>query len=137
MKIKIITCGREKEREFKDYENDLIKRISPYANVYLNYIVKEEEFCKYIKSGQKVYLLDSNGIELNSKAFSQILIGDEITFFVGPHNGFSSRFKEEAKGKIFLLSLSKLTFPHRLCKLILLEQIYRGFCIQKNHPYAK
>ncbi len=137
MKISIVICGREKERDFREYEQDLLKRLSPYVKVSLSYISKEEQFFKHIDKSSRLYVLDVFGEEMNSLEFSRLLIEEKTTFFIGQHTGFSTRFKEEISGKAKFLSLSKLTFPHRLCKIILLEQIYRGVCIQKGLPYAK
>ncbi len=138
MKITVITCGREKEKDFKEYEEDLKKRISPFAKLFLIYVTKEADFQKYIPIDSNFfYLLDAKGKEVDSNEFSKLLDKSEITFLIGPPDGFSQTFKEKFKDSALPLSLSRLTFPHRLCKLILLEQIYRGFCIQKNLPYAK
>lgn len=137
MKIKIVVAGHKSEKVFKEYETDLVQRISPYVKLSIMYVSKEEEFFKHLDA-DKIYLLDPSGKELNSNEFSSIFANcSNIAFLIGPHTGFSIKFKERVKDKVLPLSLSKLTFPHRLCKVILMEQIYRGFCILNNMPYAK
>lgn len=135
--ISIITCGKEKERDFKEYERDLVKRVSPFSKLTILYVEKEDDLLKYLNTNKKLYLLDVDGLELTSKGFSNLLTDEDILFLIGPHSGFSAKFKGLLNNKATFLSLSRLTFPHRLCKIILLEQIYRGYCIQKGHPYAK
>jgi len=137
VKIKIIACGREKEKDFKEYEEDLKRRISPFAKLSLVYVSKETEFHKHIPKDKFFYLLDVKGKEVDSYEFAKFLDSSEVVFLVGPPDGFSKVFRDKVEDRATVISLSRLTFPHRLCKLILLEQIYRGFCIQKNLPYAK
>lgn len=137
MNITIVICGRDKERDLKEYEHELIKRIESYAGIKVISATKEKELSKFIISNKKIYVLDVEGIELDSKSFSELLTYNDLVFLIGPPNGFSPTFKATLRDKVTFLSLSKLTFPHRLCKIILLEQIYRGFCLRFGHPYAK
>lgn len=137
MKIKIFTVGKIKEKDFLDYEGEIKKRISPFAQIIDESLEKTEEIFSKIKKDEKLIVLDVTGKELTSFEFSKLLDYPKISFFIGPHDGFSSDFLKEIKNNAEIISLSKLTFPHRLCKIILLEQIYRGFCIKHNLPYAK
>ncbi len=58
----------------------------------------------------------------------------DVAFFVGGADGFSQSFRQEAD---LLLSLSKMTLPHELARVVLAEQIYRAFTILRNHPYPR
>lgn len=137
MKIKIFTVGKIKEKDFLDYEGEIKKRISPFTQIIDESLEKTEEIFNKVKKDEKLIVLDVTGKELTSFEFSKLLDFPKINFLIGPHDGFPSQFLKETKNIAEIISLSKLTFPHRLCKIILLEQIYRGFCIKHNLPYAK
>lgn len=80
-------------------------------------------------------ILHERGKELDSVEFSQILAKNaEISFFLGGAFGFEDEFTGEFD---LALSLSRLTLAHDLAKIVLLEQLYRGFCILAKHPYHK
>ena len=81
--------------------------------------------------------LGEEGKSFNSKEFSSLLLNfnnQKITFFIGDSDGLSSQFKYNSD---ILLSLSPLTFPHELARLVLIEQIYRAVSITKNSPYHR
>ncbi len=81
--------------------------------------------------------LGEEGKSFNSKEFSSLLLNfnnQKITFFIGDSDGLASQFKHNSD---LLLSLSPLTFPHELARLILIEQIYRAVLITKNSPYHR
>ena len=81
--------------------------------------------------------LGEEGKSFNSKEFSSLLLNfnnQKIIFFIGDSDGLSSQFKYDSD---FLLSLSPLTFPHELARLILIEQIYRAVSITQNSPYHR
>ena len=81
--------------------------------------------------------LGEEGKSFNSKEFSSLLLNfnnQKITFFIGDSDGLSSKFKYNSD---LLLSLSPLTFPHELARLVLIEQIYRAVSITKNSPYHR
>ena len=81
--------------------------------------------------------LGEEGKSFNSKEFSSLLSNfnnKKIIFFIGDSDGLSSQFKCNSD---LLLSLSPLTFPHELARLILIEQIYRAVSITKNSPYHR
>jgi len=77
---------------------------------------------------------------MSSEQFSKAVAGlsyqgkNQITFVIGGFNGLSTSVLKRANEK---LSFSNMTFPHQLMKLVLLEQVYRGFKIQKREPYHK
>lgn len=94
------------------------------------------ELAKFITMDSANFALDCKGKELDSIGFSEILQNCEtkkVNFFVGGAYGFTSAFLS----KMTNLSLSKLTFSHKIVPLILCEQIYRAFCIANRHPYHK
>ncbi len=137
MKINVINVGHKvQEKDLKEYCDGLKKRISSYAKINDIICKNEKELKNILKKLKNVIILDVEGDSLNSNQFALLLFQD-ITFVIGPHDGFSENTKMELRKKYKFISLSNLTLPHRLCKAVLLEQIYRGFCINYNHPYAK
>ncbi len=79
--------------------------------------------------------LDVEGEECDSFEFSKIFANEpNINFFVGGAYGFNRDFLDKTQKTI---SLSRLTFAHKIAKVVLYEQIYRGLCIKDNHPYHK
>ncbi len=85
-------------------------------------------------------LLDETGRSLNSRQFATLLVQAthrsecDTVFAIGPATGWTPTQREEAD---MLLSLSPMTFPHQIVRLLLLEQIYRGLAINRGLPYHK
>lgn len=152
-KINIIAVGKLKEDFFVSASKEYQKRLSgeyklnvieiPAAKLYENPNQKEIEKClkeeeekilKHIEKG-KVIALCVEGKEKSSEEFAEILDAPEpITFIIGGSHGLSDTIKQRADIK---LSFSKMTFPHRLFRIMLLEQIYRGANILKGTAYHK
>jgi len=79
--------------------------------------------------------LDVKGKQCDSFEFSKIFDNEiNINFFIGGAYGFNKKFLDKTQK---VISLSKLTFAHKVAKVVLYEQIYRGLCIKNNHPYHK
>jgi 23S rRNA (pseudouridine1915-N3)-methyltransferase len=93
-----------------------------------------------LREGTYLVALDSNGSSFSSEEFAgrlnQFLVGgvSEVTFLVGGHLGIPGGILEGANLR---LSLSRLTFPHELARVVLLEQVYRGLTIVRGLPYHK
>lgn len=144
--IKIICVGKIKESFFKEAILEYKKRLSKYTKLEIievidtNILSKEkEEILKYINPKDYVISLDINGEEIDSvslsKKISDIFISyANITFIIGGSIGLDKEVKEKSN---YLLSFSKMTFPHQLFRIILLEQIYRSFKIMNNETYHK
>lgn len=144
--IKIICIGKIKEKYLTDGINDYLKRLTKYHKVELielkdSDIKKEkEEILKVLNKDSYIISLAIEGkeyktIELSEKIDNLLTNGkSNITFIIGGSNGIDEEIKNISNE---LLSFSKLTFPHGLFRLILLEQIYRIFKIQNNETYHK
>lgn len=116
-----------------------ISEIIPKKNIRGQEIMAEEEgaILGKIKDHEYVILLDVKGKAMESENFAKMLQNNsdkKITFVIGGAYGVSSKVRDRADSKI---SLSSLTFPHMLARMILLEQIYRAKSILENHPYHK
>ena len=97
------------------------------------------ELVKYIDSDSHVILWDRKGQKINSNSFAALLqdkidLGISINFIIGGSYGVSDQL---FKTSHLILSASELTFPHRLFKIFLMEQIFRASTIHRNHPYHK
>ena len=140
--IKIITVGKIKENYLKEAINDYQKRINKYHKLEIIEIEDDNiinEILKHINKKDYLIALDIQGIELTSielsKKIDNIFINNSnITFIIGGSNGIHDSIKNIVNYK---LSFSKMTFPHQLFRLILLEQIYRSFKILNNETYHK
>ena len=143
--IKILCIGKIKESFYQDAINEYQKRLKKYHKVIIEELPdsnkqKEEELLLK-KINQKDYniILDIEGKMLNSIELSNHIdktfqINSNITFIIGGSDGLTEKVKELAD---FKLSFSKLTFPHQLFRVILLEQIYRSFKILNHETYHK
>lgn len=150
--IKIITVGSIKEKYLKDAIEEYTKRISKYTNIEIIEVkdeglveptkslqLEEEKILKHINDKDYIITLEIEGkelssIELASKLDKITLEASTITFIIGGSYGLSQNIKDKAK---LHLSFSKMTFPHQLFRVLLLEQIYRSFKINNNESYHK
>lgn len=157
MKINIISIGKIKEKFFIDAVHEYKKRISKYVKlnlIELNdvsykveneatiYKIKEEEATEILSKVKNEFLIcmDIMGHELSTMEFFDLIKNkkingvSEISFIIGGSYGLSDRIKNRSD---YILSFSKMTFPHQLFRIILLEQIYRICKIENNEPYHK
>ena len=148
--IKIICLGSIKENYLKEAIKEYTKRLSKYTKLEIvelkdekdtsNPLKKEKEkIFKHITDKDNIVILDINGKQLTSEEFSEfinkeLLNNSNITFIIGSSTGLDNEIKELSNKRI---SFSKLTFPHQLFRVILLEQIYRSFKILNNESYHK
>ena len=149
--IRIICVGKIKENYFKEAILEYKKRLSKYTKIEIieisdfdldikSTIKKEGELIlKLIRDSDYNIVMDINGKEYDSVSLSKkidevILSKSTITFIIGGSYGVYELVKEKCDLK---LSFSKLTFPHQLFRIILLEQIYRSFKILNNEEYHK
>ena len=152
LKVNIIAVGSIKEKYLTDAINEYLKRLSRYASVSIVEIEektqssdirlkKEQEGLAILKKARGyIIALDGGGVQLSSVDFSKkiddiALSGDsEISFVIGGSNGHSEQVLRFADMR---LSFGKMTYPHQLFRVMLLEQIYRAFTITAGTPYHK
>lgn len=144
MKIKIawIKSGKTKEPAIAALTDEYLKRISHYAQVE-GIVLRDEadllaKFGSAVKSRTCLVLMDSQGKEFSSEQFAKFL-GDyqdrnplPLVIAIGGADGFSAEARSSAHS---MISLGKMTLPHELARVVLLEQVYRAFTILKGHPY--
>jgi 23S rRNA (pseudouridine1915-N3)-methyltransferase len=159
MNISVVSVGKVKEKYLRDGIDEYRKRLTRYCNIELievpdekapeNLSSKEEDMVKekegqailkHIKDTSYVIALAINGKQLSSEDLADFisqraLSGDSsLVFVIGGSLGLSPEVLSRADYK---LSFSKMTFPHQLMRMILLEQVYRGYRIIKGEPYHK
>lgn len=159
MQYTIICVGKIKETYYAGAVKEYVKRMSRYGRVEIREVTDEktpdgasenlenqikekeaERILKQIKDGMYVVALDMKGKEYDSVAFSEhlnrlMVTGESnLAFVIGGSLGLHERVLIRADERI---SFSKMTFPHQLMRVILLEQIYRANRILKNEPYHK
>lgn len=150
--IKIICVGKIKEKYLRDAIEEYKKRLSKYTkleiievndidnpNIDITLLKEKELIDKHIDSKDFVITLEIEGnmlssIELAKKMDNIFNANSTITFIIGGSNGLHQDIKDRSNYK---LSFSKLTFPHQLFRVNLLEQIYRAFKINNNESYHK
>ena len=159
MKITIIAVGKIKEKFYKDAIAEYAKRLSKYCKLEIKEVADEktpdhasdtvnqqillkegERIRSMIPKDSHVIVLAIEGKKYDSVEFAGMLENagihgiSNITFIIGGSLGIQEEIKKEAQGRI---SFSDMTFPHQLMRVILLEQIYRGYKIITKEPYHK
>ena len=135
--------GKTKEPASRALTEEYLRRISRYAEV-AGLALKDEAAVLSLARGErqnkeryKLVLLDSRGKQLSSEEFAEFIEREQLSavpllFAIGGSDGFSEEARLRAGST---LSLGKMTLPHELARVVLVEQIYRAFTILKNHPY--
>ena len=143
MKIRVVMLGRTRNAEVRAMAEEYAKRIQKYAEIEVNELRDGSAAAlrKFkMAANATCVFLDANGKEFTSRDFANWmgkLRGGgtrELAFFCGAADGFP---EELMSSKGSAISLSRLTMPHELARVVLLEQIYRAFAMLAGHPYPK
>ena len=143
--IKIICVGKIKEAFYRDAINEYMKRLSKYHKVEIievsdsNIRDEKELILKRVDKKDYIITMEIEGRENTSIEFANLIDktlinNSNITFIIGGSDGLDDEIKKLSNYK---LSFSKMTFPHQLFRVVLLEQIYRAFRIINNESYHK
>lgn len=143
MKVVVVSVGKIKDRGLRDLIADYVERISHYAKVseveLTDDVAVEARMRKAIPDRARVVAMEVEGARMTSAALAKLVGQCEsgavpaMVFLIGGSYGLPKTISDEAAVK---LSLSDLTLPHRLARLLLVEQIYRAFTILRNEPYS-
>lgn len=159
LQVEIIYLGTEKESYYAEAAKEYIKRLSGFCS-FSEKVIKDEKLpsepndtqiaaalekeaekiLSAIKPSHCKIALCIEGKQISSQELAGIIEDiplrsfSGITFIIGSSFGLSERVKKACDMRI---SMSKMTFPHRLARIMLLEQIYRGFCIVQGRRYHK
>ncbi len=158
LKIKIVSVGKLKEKSLRELTAEYEKRLSRYCKLSIvelpdlplpenpsageiDTVLKKEgtEIEKHLSGKGLNIALCIEGDQCSSTKFAQQIAKEaqhfsEMVFVIGSSHGLDERVKEQCRWK---LSMSEMTFPHNLARLMLLEQIYRSFKIINNENYHK
>jgi len=142
MRISLVMLGKTKRPEARALLDDYVARIRHYAEVQIVELRgdRAKPGKRPLDSRAHVVLLDATGKRFDSSQFAHWLGAErdrglrELVFLCGDAEGFPADWRAAAGAKI---SLSTLTMPHELARVILAEQIYRAFAILARHPYPK
>jgi 23S rRNA (pseudouridine1915-N3)-methyltransferase len=146
MKLRVVWIAgksRSKDPAIDSLTRDYTVRISKYQAIETSDLPSESALLKLLdrsvaRTAPVLTLLDSRGKEMTSEqlaAFIEARLSadvQQLIFAIGPANGFSD---ETRKAAGHILSLGRMTLPHELARVVLLEQIYRAFTILRHHPY--
>ena len=158
-RVTVLCVGKLKEKFYADAAAEYIKRLSRYCKLEIIEVADEktpdnasenaeemirqkeaERLLKYIREDAYLITLEIGGKQLTSEEFSEKIekLGiqgtSHIIFVIGGSIGIGKAVLEKSD---YALSFSKMTFPHQLMRVILLEQIYRGYRIMSGEPYHK
>ncbi len=151
MNITIFTIEKTKDEMFESIVKNYLKMLKRFAKVEDRTVFNkriavsqtkgEAEARKSYTKAYEPFLsgysvaLDVKGEEIDSFEFSKIFNKNaNVNFFIGGAFGFEKEFLTQTQR---IISLSRLTYAHKVAKVVLFEQIYRGLCIDANHPYHK
>ena len=140
MKIKLIAIGKIKSNHFLTAASDYTQRLSHYLPIEIFAARDERHALTKIGANDHLIACDKDGAEYSSEELSEFLDNHRsrgtkrLVFFVGGAAGIGEPIRKRANE---LLSFSRMTFPHELAQVILLEQIYRACTILKGEPYHK
>jgi 23S rRNA (pseudouridine1915-N3)-methyltransferase len=146
MKLRIVWIApksRSKEPAYDELTREYVSRISKYQQLEACDLASEAALLKLLertagRTAPLLVLLDARGKQLSSEELAAFIEAQQsadvqqLIFAVGAADGFSEATRGMAAK---LLSLSKMTLPHELARVVLLEQIYRAFTILRRHPY--
>jgi 23S rRNA (pseudouridine1915-N3)-methyltransferase len=143
MKLKIAWIGKTKGPAIQALTDDYVKRLNHYAEVEAAPVKDESTLLRFCARDARptrhtLVVLDGRGKQLSSEELAKFLREHPernplpLLFAIGPADGFTD---EARKAAGLVLSLSKMTLPHELARIVLLEQLYRALTILKGHPY--
>jgi len=153
-KVVVAAVGKLRRREWKTVQADYLQRLQRFTDVRLVEVkdavgrgypdavaVRREgkQLLKVSEAAQRRILLTSDGDEMSSGRLAtfvqaQMETYDQVAFLIGGPLGFADEVSKAADSR---LSLSRLTFPHELARIVFLEQLYRAFTILRGHKYHK
>lgn len=159
MKVKLVTVGKLKEKYLKDGIKEYVKRLGRFSKIELIELpdektpdkasdaenaqimeIEAKKIMSKISERDYVIVLAIEGKQISSEEFSSLMDRamlrgySTITFVIGGSLGLAPEIKKRAD---YLLSFGLMTLPHQLMRLVLVEQIYRGFMIREGSPYHK
>jgi 23S rRNA (pseudouridine1915-N3)-methyltransferase len=150
MKFRFIWIGKTKDKNWKALQDEYLRRLSHFVKCEITEIkdsarhegpeIEGKRILEILNPKSFAVILDVGGKQISSRQLAAEITRwqddsqKEITFVIGGADGVSPAIREKAN---YLLSLSFLTFTHEMARVVLLEQLYRGYSIIKGFPYQK
>ncbi len=141
MKITIAAVGKLKEQYLVAASDEYTKRLRPYCTLTIHEAKDESGLLAALPANAHLYAFDERGDSITSGQFAELLAaeashggGAPIAFAIGGPDGHSDAVRKRATR---LISFGKLTIAHRLVRILVLEQLYRGFKILRGEPYHR
>jgi 23S rRNA (pseudouridine1915-N3)-methyltransferase len=142
MKVIIAAVGRLKEAYLVAAEDEYRKRLRPYCTLTVHEAKDETGLVAAIPAGAHVYAFDERGEAITSQTFASDILGAEqqhgggapVVFAIGGADGHTDLVRGRARR---LVAFGRLTIAHRLVRVLVLEQLYRGFKILRGEPYHR
>ena len=141
MKIFLGAIGKLKEPYFVAAEDEYRKRLRPYCTLTVHEAKDEAALLRALPAGAHVYAFDERGDAITSAQFADLLAteaqhggGAPVALLIGGADGHSDEVRRRAKK---LIAVGRLTIAHRLVRILVLEQLYRGFKIMRGEPYHR
>ena len=152
MRLRIAAVGRLKEAHWRSACDEYLKRLRPYATVEIAEVADRDithdsaravaaegaDLLRAVPETSYLVALDLGGTQVTSEELSARLAGlmvggrSDVTFVIGGSAGLAPAVLERADER---LALSRMTLPHQLARVVVLEQLYRAFRIMRNEPY--
>lgn len=142
MKLRVAWIGKTKESAIQTLTAEYLKRLSRYVATDGLELGSEDALLKLMdRSGRTapvLVLMDQRGKQVSSEELANFLQyhrdqgTQDVIFAIGPSDGWEDSTRRAATQ---ILSMGKMTLPHELARVVLLEQLYRGYTILKGHPY--
>jgi 23S rRNA (pseudouridine1915-N3)-methyltransferase len=140
VKLTVVAVGKMREKNLRAVADDYLERVRHYARTTEIEVKTDAELERAVPRDSTVIALDPNGDAVTSREFSKRLERwcgrgkGELAFVIGGAEGIPEQLLARAHAR---LSLSRLTLPHRLARVLLFEQLYRAFTITRGEPYAR
>ncbi len=141
MKIALYVCGRLKEDYLRAAEAEYRKRLTPYCRLSVVECKTDSDLLRSLPNDVHLYAFDERGQAITSSEFAQLIAEEEtygagatVAFAIGGADGHSEALRRRAKR---LIAFGKMTIAHRLVRILVLEQLYRGYRITRGQPYHR
>jgi 23S rRNA (pseudouridine1915-N3)-methyltransferase len=141
VKILVLACGRLKESYLGAAEAEYRKRLRAYCRLEVKEVKDDAALRAAVPANAHLYVLDEQGELLTSQQFAELLATEEqhgggapVVFAIGGADGHSQEVRDRARR---LIAFGRLTIAHRLVRVLILEQIYRGYRIVRGEPYHR
>jgi 23S rRNA (pseudouridine1915-N3)-methyltransferase len=140
MKLLVVCVGRLKDRPLETLISDYVQRSSKYLDLRIKEVKDQSRLMAAVPKHYRTVALDERGRQLSTSQLAKLLAGwmgsslKGVAWLIGPAAGLDPDIRGAADDCI---ALSRLTFPHRIARLLLCEQLYRALTIIRSTPYHK